>query len=58
VIAEMKRREFTTLLGGAVSWPFAARAQQPAMSVVGLLHPGSPEANAKFTAGFRKGLSA
>jgi putative tryptophan/tyrosine transport system substrate-binding protein len=54
----MKRREFTTLLGGAVSWPFAARAQQPAMSVVGLLHPGSPEANAKFTAGFRKGLSA
>jgi putative ABC transport system substrate-binding protein len=34
-----------------------ARAQQPTMPVIGFLHPGSPEANAKFTAGFRKGLS-
>jgi putative ABC transport system substrate-binding protein len=53
----MRRREFVTLIGGAAAaWPLAVRAQQAATPVIGLLHPGSPEANPKFMAEFRKGL--
>ena len=54
----MRRRELMTLLGGAaVAWPFAARAQQPPIPVIGFLHPTSPGGNAHRLAAFRQGLA-
>jgi|ERR1700730_5212092 ABC-type uncharacterized transport system substrate-binding protein len=53
---QLKRREFITLVGGAAAWPFAARAQQTAMPVVGVMHGGSQKGQENVVAAFEQGL--
>jgi ABC-type uncharacterized transport system substrate-binding protein len=53
----MRRREFITLVGGLAAWPLAARAQQPAMPVVGFLSSGSPNALVDLVDAFHLGLN-
>ena len=53
----MRRREFIVLVGSSVAgWPLAARAQQPAVPVIGFLHQGSPDASESQLDAFRQGL--
>ena len=53
----MRRRDFIAGIGSAAAWPLAARAQQPALPVIGLVNAGSADAFTGQVAAFRKSLN-
>src|SRR5712671_3980617 len=55
--ADMRRREFFSLLGGAAAWPVVLRAQQPSVPVIGFINPASPVELANRVSAFRNGLA-
>src|SRR5262245_45692577 len=55
-VSDMRRRDFITVLGGAVAWPLAARGQQSPMPMVGFLNSSSPDADGDRVRAYRRGL--
>jgi hypothetical protein len=57
-VFDLRRRQFITLLGGAAAaWPLAARAQQAAISVIGVISAIDLESSASRMTGFRRSLN-
>jgi putative tryptophan/tyrosine transport system substrate-binding protein len=56
-VSDIRRRDFITLFVGgvAIEWPLAARAQQPAMPVIGLVGGGGGDISTRYLTAFRRG---